>query len=141
VPEGLREVARRGLTLDVAAGFNGDIVERFPEVRVVIDGVGAGQGSAPLEFAGHRNLHLKISGLITAAPGQWKASEFQSAVRAALAAFGADRVMYGSDWPSYLPTGTWKEALAAFTQAIGAQTMETREQLLGATARRFYALE
>ena len=31
-------------------------------------------------------------------------------------------------------------ALAAFTQAIGAQTLETREQLLGATARRFYRL-
>ena len=31
--------------------------------------------------------------------------------------------MYGSDWPSYLPEGTWKEALAAFTQSIGPQTM------------------
>jgi L-fuconolactonase len=48
--------------------------------------------------------------------------------------------MYGSDWPSYLPEGTWKEALAAFTQAIGAQTIETREQLLGGTAARFYRL-
>ena len=141
LPEGLADVARRGLTLDVAAGFIGEIVERFPELRVVIDGVGAGQGSAPLEHSGHRNLYLKISGLITHAPTQWKAAEFQPAVRAALAAFGAERVMYGSDWPSYLPTGTWKEALAAFTQAIGAQTMETREQLLGAAARRFYALE
>jgi L-fuconolactonase len=36
--------------------------------------------------------------------------------------------------------GTWKEALAAFTQAIGPQTMETRAQLLGGTARRFYRL-
>jgi L-fuconolactonase len=110
-------------------------------MRVVIDGVGAGQGSVPLEFAAHRNLHVKISGLITQSPTQWKAADFQPAVRAALAVFGADRVMYGSDWPAYLPTGTWKEALAAFTQAIGAQTMETREQLLGATARRFYGLD
>ena len=38
------------------------------------------------------------------------------------------------------PEGTWKEALAAFTQAIGAQTMETREHLLGGTARRFYRI-
>ena len=145
LPEGLGELARRGLTLDVAAGFMGGIVERFPELRVVIAGVGtsvgAGQGTAPLEFAAHRPLHIKISGLITQAPTQWKAVEFQPAVREALAAFGAHRVMYGSDWPAYLPTGTWKEALAAFTQAIGAQTLETREQLLGATARRFYALE
>jgi L-fuconolactonase len=141
LPVALAEVARRGLTLDVAAGFTGAIVERFPDLRVVIDDVGRGQGSPPVEFAGHRNLHVKISGLITAAPTRWKAAEFQPPVRAALAAFGADRVMYGSDWPAYLPEGTWKEALAAFTQAIGAQTMETREQLLGATARRFYRLD
>ena len=63
------------------------------------------------------------------------------AVRAALAAFGPQRVMFGSDWPTYLPVGTWKEALAAFTQAIGPQTMETREHLLGGTARRFYGLD
>ena len=141
LPAELAEVARRGLTLDVAAGFCGEIVERFPELPVVIDGVGAEQGSGPLEFAAHRKLYVKVSGLITRAPGQWKAAEFQPAVRAALAAFGADRVMYGSDWPAYLPAGTWKEALAAFTQALGAQTMETREQLLGAAARRFYGLE
>ncbi len=61
-------------------------------------------------------------------------------LEAALAAFGPARTMYGSDWPSYLPVGTWKEALAAFTQSIGAQTLETREQLLGGTAHRFYRL-
>ncbi|MEO8369778.1 MAG: amidohydrolase family protein [Candidatus Solibacter sp.] len=141
LPQSLEEVARRGLTLDVASGFTGQIVDRFPDMRVVIDDVAAGQGSVPLEFAAHPNLYAKISGLITQAPTRWKVADFQPAVRATLAAFGVDRVMYGSDWPSYLPTGTWKEALAAFTQAIGAQTMETREHLLGATARRFYGLE
>ena len=94
----------------------------------------------PPSAAQHPNLFAKISGLITDVPGQWKAAEFQPAVRAALAAFGPERVMYGSDWPSYLPEGTWKEALAAFTQSIGAQTLETREQLLGGTARRFYRI-
>jgi L-fuconolactonase len=36
--------------------------------------------------------------------------------------------------------GTWKEALAAFTQSIGAQPIETREKLLGGTARLFYGI-
>ena len=48
--------------------------------------------------------------------------------------------MYGSDWPSYLPEGTWKEALAAFTQAIGPHTLETREQLVGRHRARFYGI-
>ena len=42
--------------------------------------------------------------------------------------------------PAICPNGTWKEALAAFTQAIGPQTLETREHLLGGTARRFYRI-
>ena len=101
---------------------------------------GRGAALRPSCAAQYGNVFAKISGLITDAPTKWKAAELQPAVRAALAAFGPERVMYGSDWPSYLPVGTWKEALAAFTQAIGPQTLETREQLLGGTARRFYRI-
>lgn len=140
LPPGLVELERRGLTLDVSAGFTPAMADRFPGLNVVIDHVGTGRGSAPSSLARYPNVFAKISGLITHAPTRWKAAEFQPAVRAALAAFGPQRVMYGSDWPSYLPVGTWKEALAAFTQAIGPQSMETREHLLGGTARRFYRL-
>jgi len=35
---------------------------------------------------------------------------------------------------------TWKATLAAFTQSIGAQPIEVREELLGGTAERFYQL-
>jgi L-fuconolactonase len=138
LPKGLGELSRRGLSLDVSAGFTPALVEAFPELPIVIDHVGTARGTVPPSVAHHPNLFAKISGLITDAPTKWKAADFQPAVRAALAAFGPERVMYGSDWPSYLPIGTWKEALAAFTQAIGPQSLETREHLLGGTARRFY---
>ena len=141
LPPGLAELERRDLTLDVSAGFTPAIVERYPRLRVVLDHVGTARAIAPPSLAHHPNLFAKISGLITHAPTQWNLAEFQPAVRAALAAFGPQRVMFGSDWPSYLPVGTWKEALAAFTQAIGPQSLETREHLLGGTARRFYRLE
>jgi L-fuconolactonase len=136
LPQGLSELTRRGLSLDVSAGFTPALLEAFPELPAVIH-----HPEAPGVIAAqHPNLLVKISGLITGAPGQWKAADFQPPVRAVLAAFGPERVMYGSDWPSYLPIGTWKEALAAFTQAIGPQTLETREYLLGGTARRFYRI-
>jgi predicted TIM-barrel fold metal-dependent hydrolase len=48
--------------------------------------------------------------------------------------------MFGSDWPAGLPDTAWKASLAAFTQAIGAQTIDVREELLGGTAERFYGL-
>ena len=48
--------------------------------------------------------------------------------------------MFGSDWPNSLPEHAWKANLAAFTQAIGAQSIEVREELLGGTAARFYGI-
>ncbi len=141
LPPGLAELERRGLTLDVSSGFTPAIVERFPALQVTIDHVGTARATLPPSLARYPNLYAKISGLITQAPTAWKAAEFQPAVRAALEAFGPERLMYGSDWPSYLPEGTWKAALAAFTQAIGPQTQLTREHLLGGTAQRFYRLD
>ena len=141
LPSGIGELERRGLTLDVSAGFTPAIAEQFPGLRVAIDGVGTSRATLTPSVAQYPNVFAKISGLITDAPTSWKAAEFQPAVRAALEAFGPERAMYGSDWPSYLPEGTWKAALAAFTQAIGPQTLETREQLLGGTAHRFYRIE
>jgi predicted TIM-barrel fold metal-dependent hydrolase len=52
--------------------------------------------------------------------------------------FGPERVMYGSQWPLCMHEGTWKESLAAFTQGLGARTMEEREWILGGTAARVY---
>ena len=148
-PEALAELVRRDLTLDLPPSLDlaAGIAQKFSALRVAIDHIGrpslmeAAPAAQLAELASYPNVVVKISGLITDAPTQWSAGQFAPWVHAALAAFGAERVMYGSDWPSYLPVGTWKESLAAFTQALGAQTMETREHLLGATARRFYRLE
>lgn len=152
LPEGLAELERRGLTLDLHPHLDAvpRIAERFSGLRMVIDHLGR-LSLAPMPFdewaraleaaAQSPQVFGKLSGLITDAPNlQWTSAQFQPYARHALRTLGPERLMYGSDWPSYLPVGTWKEALAAFTQSIGAQTLETREHLLGATAQRFYAL-
>jgi predicted TIM-barrel fold metal-dependent hydrolase len=60
-----------------------------------------------------------------------------------LARFGPARMMWGSHWPYCMNPGggqiaIWKESLAAFTQALGAQPLESREWILGGTASRVY---
>jgi L-fuconolactonase len=151
LPQGLAELERRGLTLDLAPRLEcvPRIAERYGGLRMVIDHLGR-RSLAPmpleewaraLEIAAQSpNVSGKLSGLITDSPNQWEAADLEPYARVALRVFGAERLMYGSDWPSYLPAGTWKEALAAFTQAIGAQTLEAREHLLGGAAIRFYRL-
>jgi L-fuconolactonase len=151
LPDGLAELARRQLTLDLPPRpeLVPVIAERFPDLRVVLDHVGRAslltrpfdEWARDLEIAArHPSLSAKISGLITDAPGRWNAGQFREVIGHALRTFGPGRLMYGSDWPSYLPEGTWKEALAAFTQAIGAQRVEVREQLLGETAAQVYGV-
>jgi len=151
LPSGLAELARRDLTLDLPPRpeLVPRIAERFPALRLVLDHVGRpalmnrpfDEWARALETAGqHKLLHAKISGLITDTPTRWHADQFRPAVRHALRILGPDRLMYGSDWPAYLPEGTWKEALAAFTQSIGAMPMQIREHLLGLTAARFYRI-
>jgi len=87
------------------------------------------------------NLWVKISGLINeAGPEGWRADTYRPYIQHLMAVFGPKRLMYGSDWPNCMHTGTWKESMAAFTQALGAQSMETRSLILGENAAEFYRI-
>jgi hypothetical protein len=121
-----------GLLAEVPA-----IAARFPGRTLVIDHLGYPATESWSDdlatAAAYANVVCKLSGLT-------KFGEARPYVRQALALFGSDRLMFGSDWPHSLPAYTWKSNLAAFTQAIGAQPIEVREQLLGGTAARVYRL-
>lgn len=133
LPDHLDELARRNLTLDADLALVPAIARAYPQLRIAFRPAGE---VAPAEIAGAAafpNVYCKLAGLFaTSAP--------RDLVRHALHAFGPGRLMFGSDWPASLPAHTWKENLALFTQSIGAQTIEVREELLGGTAARFYAL-
>ena len=73
-------------------------------------------------------------------PRNWTADDLRPYVQHVLSLFEPERLMFGSDWPVCKLAGSWKRVLAAFTQAIGPQSMAVREQLLGGTATRFYRL-
>jgi L-fuconolactonase len=152
IPDGLAELERRGIPLDAMAapGLIPRMVERFPALRIVMDHVGQAGRSVPQDGPGEDRpgglshdleqaaqspqVFCKLSAVARLAPSP------RPYVQHALAVFGPRRLMFGSDWPGCLPDTTWKGSLAAFTQAIGAQTIEVREELLGGTAERFYGL-
>jgi L-fuconolactonase len=144
-PIAAKELERRGLTLDVEADASelprvSRLAESAPELRLVIDHMAIGpfaeweRGVA--ELARAPKVFCKISGVFRSG-----GVDVRPYVRHLLGLFGPERLMFGSDWPAALPQYSWKENLACFTQAIGAQTIETREQLLGETARRVYRLD
>jgi hypothetical protein len=154
IPAAAVELARRGLTLDVEmqpADFPAlvQLAERLPTLRMAIDHLArpafhlgpTDEWLHGMESAARLpNVVCKISGLLAEVTLPWKAEPIRPFVQHALAVFGPRRLMFGSEWPARLPDVTWKESLAAFTQSIGAHTMEVREQLLGGTAAEFYRL-
>jgi L-fuconolactonase len=155
IPEGLDELARRAIPLDVEMR-SGDfptllrLAERLPGLRLVIDHMARPQYQQGItdEWAHGMEaaallpqVFCKISGLLTEVEGlPWCAEPIRPFVQHVLSVFPPSRLMFGSEWPARLPDIAWKESLAAFTQSIGARTMAVREQLMGDTARDFYGI-
>lgn len=155
VLQGLAELERRGVPYDLLLRpmhlpLVPVLADKLPSLQMVIDHI-AKPSISTGEFDNWarmmeavfpiRNLYCKLSGMITeAAWHNWSASDLRPYVTFVLQGFGPERVMFGSDWPVCLLAGTWKEVLAACTQAMGPRSVEVREQILGATAMRFYRL-
>jgi L-fuconolactonase len=131
----LPRAAAFGLPIDTVG-----MLPRIPEIAaacrelpVVIDHLGWPSEDGLEAAAQCPNVYCKLSGLT-----RW--ADARARVRLALALFGPERLMFGSDWPNGLPEHSWKAQLALFTQSIGAQTIEVRERLLGGTAARVYGV-
>jgi L-fuconolactonase len=155
IPAAFAELARQQIPVDLQMGPHqlhmlSRIAEAVPGLRMAIDDLANPPFGSPMtdewargmeEAAQLPQVFCKASNLLERAPAPWKAADIRPYVQHALAVFGPRRVMFGSGWPSCLPAAGWKETLAAFTQCIGAQTLEIREELLGGTAARFYGLD
>ena len=152
---GLRELARREIPYDLLLRpqhlkIVPGVAEKVPGLRMVVDHlakppIAAGRMDGWDEdmatVATIPNVYCKLSGMITEADHRgWKAEHLRPYVAHVLKLFGPERLMFGSDWPVCTLAGSWKEVLAAFTQAIGPQPIEVREKLLGGTAEKFYLL-
>lgn len=154
LPDGFVELARRGIPLDLELevaqlSMLPRIADRAPGLRMVLDDLAGPPFGSDLDERWARGMEeaarlpqvfCKASNLIPRSPAPWNSADMRPWVKYALSLFGPERLMFGSGWPGCLPAAGWKETLAAFTQSIGAQTMETREWLLGGAAARFYGL-
>ena len=60
---------------------------------------------------------------------------------AAFTAFGAERLMFGSDWPvCLLATPAYRDVLAAAEELTGELSATERDAVFGGTAQRVYRL-
>lgn len=153
---GLRELARRGIPFDLLIRTEHlplvpELADLVPGLPLVLDHMAKppirdGQfepwAQAIAATSKIERLHVKISGLITETDwNTWSSAQLQPYVQHVWKCFGPDRCMFGSDWPVCLQAGTWKQVLAAFTQALGPVPKEIRAGVMGANAARFYKLQ
>lgn len=153
--EGVRLLPEYGLTFDICIYHHQmasaiELVRRCPETMFILDHIGKpdirGGVMEPwraqmAELASLPNVICKISGVVTEADhASWTADDIAPYVAHALEVFGADRVVFGGDWPVALLASSyarWVETLDALTAHL---PEEAKRKLWGENARRFYRL-
>lgn len=122
-------------------------VQRYPRLRVVIDHGAKPQirdrafkvwrdAMAPL--AGNPGITCKLSGLVTEAGADWRASDLRPYCDALLALFGADRLIWGSDWPVVDLAGGYDRWRDVSVSALAGLAHAERHAVLGGNAARLY---
>lgn len=127
------------------------LVDRYPNQRFVIDHIAKpniGQGELSpwreriTEIARRPNVYCKLSGMVTeAAWGGWKPGDFEPYMEICLEAFGARRLMMGSDWPVCTLSGSYAEVVGIVKEYTARLSESERSAILGENCARFYGLE
>lgn len=125
-------------------------LHRHPQLRAVLDHAGkppivhgdSGQWTGWIdELAQHPQLHCKLSGLLTLLDPGMSEQAIAPYVADLFGCFGANRLMWGSDWPvltTHADYGHWLQLAQTLSErhAPGRQT-----DVFGMNAARFYELD
>ena len=156
VIEGLKVLAERSMIFEVVAVFPNHLkhvptlAERLPGLTMVIDHL----AKPPIKervlepwrtqlaaAARYPNVYAKVSGLNTAADwASWSAADLRPYIDAAIDRFGADRLMFGSDWPVCELAGDYATVWAETTRALEGRSRHEIDAILGGTAARVYTI-
>jgi len=128
-----------------------ELVEKFPEQKFVIDHMAKPSvrtkeigcwAERMRAIAANPNVYCKLSGLVTEADWHhWRAADFRPYLDVVFEAFGARRLMFGSDWPVCLLAGTYRQVWDLIADYARGLAPEEQEAIFGGNAIRFYGLE
>ncbi|HMG85067.1 MAG TPA: amidohydrolase family protein [Terracidiphilus sp.] len=153
---GIARLADYGLTYDLLLyprhlPVAVKLVQQFPQQRFVLDhiakpGIADGLvepwGSDIRELAQHENVCCKLSGMVTEARWKrWKPEDFRPYLDVVFEAFGAQRLMVGSDWPVCTLSATYAETIDIVNDYIRQLDLTQQDQILGGNCALFYGLK
>ena len=122
---------------------------RYPDLRIVIDHAGkpdiaAGHwqpwADGMARLASHTSAFCKLSGLMTEAGPTPASGAVQPWARHVLACFGADRLLWGSDWPVLELAGSYAQWWVETQQLLAPLSPRAQHAVMEGNARRLYRL-
>jgi L-fuconolactonase len=152
---GIGELAPRGFTYDLLIlpdqlGYAAELVAAFPNQSCVVDHIAKPPIKAQeiddwmrgiRRLAAHENVCCKVSGMVTEADWQhWEPEDFRPYLDVVFAAFGPQRVLYGSDWPVCNVAGGYARAIGILEDYLRPFSADEQAQFWGDNAVRFYGL-
>lgn len=153
---GLSKLEKFGLTYDLLLfprhlPVACEVVSRFPNQRFVLDHIAKPAVKTRLlepwmsdlrQLAAFPNVFCKISGLVTeAAWEKWLPKDFEPYLDVVLNAFGARRLMIGSDWPVCTLAGDYRSVIELETSYISRLSQDEQIAILERNPLDFYSIQ
>lgn len=157
VGAGLDELARRGLVAVLLAEERHhaaclDVLRDRPTDRIILNHAGMpdiASGDLDLwardigRYARETDVVTQLSGLIALSGPGWSIETIRPVAARLMETFGADRIMFTSDWPLSVPLGVdyrrWHDIVQEMFDAFGLAAGE-RAAIMGGVAARVYGL-
>jgi predicted TIM-barrel fold metal-dependent hydrolase len=126
------------------------IVDRFPDVKVVLDHLGGPPvGEEPthpllgnvLRMAMYPNVYVKVSNMNRMSKGPYPHRDTHDMVRRIYDALGPERLMWGTDFPHVLTAGGYVRALELVRDELDFLTNEDKDWLFSGTVRKVWKFE
>lgn len=155
VIESLKVLAAHGMIFEVVAVFPNHLkhvptlAAQVPNLTLVIDHLAkppiAAKQMSPWSdqlkaAAAFPSVYAKVSGLNTAASPTWNAAELKPYIDYAIDCFGADRLLFGGDWPVAILAGNYAQLWKETQAALAGRPQTEIDAILGTTAQRVYRI-
>lgn len=124
-----------------------DLAAACPQTTIVLDHLGKPRSTEPGDWgralrrlADHANVVVKLSGLATELDPSTPRQQVISVLHEALNVFGAERCLYGGDWPVMTLATSYGDWLGLVRDALATYPATTADAVLRATAQHVYRL-
>lgn len=159
----LKELAKRGLSLDIISRGTKNpkdkvaaIAAAVPNLKIIIDHLGGAKGKVPdagwvkdmEKLAAHKNVYMKFSSyfdMYNTGPNEdnsWKAptdlDSYKAHFDVLMKNFGADRLIYGSNWPVVVMGGTLENHIRIAEEYLKPLGNDVRDKVMYKNAKKFY---